>query len=61
MLGLPFGIAAVVLGIYGVRRYAADHHAKGKVHAWFSIVVGSLSTLAWGALWVLVIVGIASN
>jgi len=39
-LGLPLGLAGVVLGILGLH-YAARHpQAKGKVHAWVGVAVG---------------------
>ena len=40
--GLPLGIAALVLGIKGLK-FARQHpDAKGEVHAWIGIVLGSL-------------------
>lgn len=41
-------IPAVILGIVGLRKAAADPTAKGKVHAWVAIVLGGLTLL--GAL-----------
>ena len=43
--GLVLGLPALVLGIMGLR-YANQHpEARGKVHAWIGIVLGSLMTL----------------
>jgi hypothetical protein len=44
-VGLPVGIAAVVLGIMGLQKRARQPEVKGSVHAWIGIVCGVLSTL----------------
>src|SRR5262245_16423864 len=43
--GLILGLPALILGIIGLKH--ADRHpeARGKVHAWIGIVLGSLTTL----------------
>src|SRR4029450_6742171 len=43
--GLILGLPALILGILGLKH--ADQHpeARGKVHAWIGIVLGSLTTL----------------
>ena len=40
--GLGMGIAAVVLGIKGLRNVRVNPEAKGTVHAWIAIVCGLL-------------------
>ncbi|KPK83568.1 MAG: hypothetical protein AMJ81_07950 [Phycisphaerae bacterium SM23_33] len=45
-LGVLLGIAAVVLGILGLRKAGRQPEVKGKVHAWVGIVIGGLSVLA---------------
>ena len=45
VLGFFTGIAAVALGIRGLRKRRAEPHVKGSVHAWIGIVLGSLSLL----------------
>jgi len=44
-LGLPFGIAAFVLGILGLKAANAHPDAHGKVHAWIGIILGGLCGL----------------
>ena len=47
LLGLPLGIAAVVLGIIGLRKLRQTPQAKGIVHAWVGIGCGGACTLLW--------------
>lgn len=43
--GLVLGVPALILGIMGLK-YADQHpEARGKVHAWVGIILGSLMTL----------------
>ena len=55
-IGIPLGIAAIVLGILGLRKAQRQPEVKGKVHAWIAIVLGSLAAagytaaLAWVAV-----------
>jgi Domain of unknown function (DUF4190)/zinc-ribbon domain len=43
--GLVLGIPALILGIMGLK-YANQHpEARGKVHAWVGIILGSVTTL----------------
>lgn len=49
-LGLPLGVAAVVLGVLGLRKQREDPSVKGKGHAWVAIVLGGITTLLWGGL-----------
>jgi hypothetical protein len=39
---VPVPIAALVLGIKGLRKAKAEPHVKGQVHAWIGIVCGSI-------------------
>lgn len=55
-LGLPLGIAAIPLGIVGLRKHRRQPSAKGSVHAWVGILLGSITTILWGAVAALVIV-----
>jgi hypothetical protein len=41
-VGLGLGIAAVVLGALGLSKAARQPQAKGKVHAWVGIILGSI-------------------
>ena len=54
IIGLPFGIAAFVLGILGLRDRSRNPVIKGSVHAGIGIGCGCLFSL----LWSLAIVGI---
>jgi hypothetical protein len=61
-IGLFLGIPAVILGIMGLRKRAANPAVKGSVHAWIGIVMGGIFTVVWGIAWVLFIIGaIASS
>jgi hypothetical protein len=59
LVGIGMGIAAVVLGIKGLRNANANPTAKGTVHAWIAIVCGTIFTLAGVVINVAVITAIA--
>jgi len=40
-VGVPLGIAAVVLGLVGIVRAQVHPEARGKVHAWFAVIFGT--------------------
>ncbi len=61
LIGLPLGIAAFVLGIMGLRDRNRNPVIKGSVHAGIGIGCGLLFTLVWGAVILLLIVGIATS
>jgi len=61
LLGLPLGIAALALGIAGLRRRRERPVIKGSVHAWIGIVLGGITTLLWGAWIVAIIAGIVAG
>ncbi len=44
-LGIPLGIAAVVLGLRGLKYAQTYPEAKGVTHAWVGIIVGGLCSL----------------
>jgi hypothetical protein len=46
-LGFPLGIAALILGIKGVRKAQEHPEVKGKVHAWVGIIAGGLFSLLY--------------
>ena len=60
-LGLFLGIAAVVLGIIGIKKRNANPVIKGTAHAWIGIIAGGFFALVWGAVMILGIVGAAMN
>lgn len=41
-LGIPLGLAAVVLGAIGLKRAREQPECKGRVHAWTGIILGGL-------------------
>jgi len=41
-VGIPLGIAAIVLGAIGLGRAKNHPEARGKVHAWFAIIFGAV-------------------
>ncbi len=47
--GLVFALAAIPLGIVGLRRTALHPEAKGKVHAWVAIGLALLSVVLHAA------------
>ena len=60
-IGLPFGIAAFVLGIQGLRARKQNPVIKGSVHAGIGIGCGLLFTILWSLVLVGIVVGIASQ
>jgi len=60
-LGLFLAIPAFVLGIMGLRKRKQNPAVKGSVHAWIGIVMGGIFTLVWGAVWILMIVGMIAE
>jgi len=60
-IGLFLGIPALILGIIGLRKRAANPAVKGSAHAWIGIVMGGLMTLVWGAGWVFMIIGMIAG
>ena len=50
VVGLPFGMMAVALGIAGLIKRKRQPEVKGSVHAWIGVILGALSSLGYGAL-----------
>lgn len=44
-LAIPMGIAAVVLGVRGLRLFKEHPEVRGKAHAWVGIIAGGLFAL----------------
>lgn len=59
LIGFPFGIASLVLGVMGLKDRARNPVIKGSVHAWIGIVLGAGSILLYGALIVFIILGVS--
>ena len=47
LLGLPLGAVAIFSGISGLVAARANPAAKGVVHAWIGVILGSVTTLTW--------------
>jgi len=47
ILGIPFGIAAFILGVIGLKKRAANPVIKGAAHAWIGIILGGGTTILW--------------
>jgi hypothetical protein len=60
-LGILLAIPALILGIIGLRKRSQNPAIKGAVHAWIGVIMGGLFTLIWGAVIILMIVGMASQ
>lgn len=50
IIGVPFGLASLILGIIGLKRRKANPVIKGSVHAWIGIVLGTLSLVCGSGL-----------
>lgn len=59
--GLPLGIAAVVLGIMGLKKRKENPAVSGTAHAWIGIVLGGIMTLIWGGVVLVSVIGAAAN
>lgn len=55
-VGIVLGIAAVILGLIGLRAARANPASGGKVHAWIGIVLGGLCALGYITLTILLII-----
>lgn len=60
-VGALLGIAAVILGIIGLRKAARFPEAKGKVHAIVGIVCGGIFGLVWLVAIIFVFIGIVTE
>ena len=47
LLGIFTGIAAVVLGIMGLKRYHAEPWRRGRIHSYAGILLGALTSITW--------------
>ena len=60
-VGLLLGIAAIVLGVIGLRNATAMPGSKGKAHAWTAIVLGVVGILISAGMVGLMIIGSAGR
>jgi len=56
LVGTFLGVAALVLGIVGLRKAARQPEVRGKVHAWVGIILGGLFGFGWPVAMVLIVV-----
>lgn len=61
IVGFPFGVAAVILGIMGLRDRNRNPVIKGSVHAGIGIGCGTIFTILWGIGIVMIIIGIVGG
>jgi hypothetical protein len=61
VIGLPFGIAAFVLGVMGLRARQRNPIIKGSIHAGIGIGCGAFFTLLWTAAIVITVVALLTN
>jgi len=54
-VGLFLGIAAVILGIKGLKFYEKNPQAGGKVHAWIGIILGGLISVIYAIVIIILI------
>ena len=47
VLGIFTGIAAVILGMRGLKRYHAEPWRRGRLHAYAGIIIGAVTSLTW--------------
>ena len=60
-MGIAASIPAIFLGVWGLRQYKANPVISGRVHAWIGIVLGTLMTLVWGGLIIMMFVAAAAS
>ncbi len=56
IIGIPLGVIAVIHGITGLKKASVTPEAKGKVHAWAGIVLGTLAAVAYTLLIIIPII-----
>ncbi len=61
VVGLPIGIASIILGIIGLRKRRENPVIKGSVHAIIGIVFGACSLLCQGGFIATAIVSAIAN
>ena len=61
LIGLPFGVAAFVLGIMGLKARKQNPVIKGSAHAWIGIGCGGLFAVLWGLLGIAMIISLLAG
>jgi len=60
-LGLPLGVAALILGLRGLKLHREQPVVNGVVPAWIGIICGSLFALFWLLILLLFLAGVISG
>jgi hypothetical protein len=45
LIGLPFGIGAIISGVIALRKLKREPHLLGRGRSWFGLITGSIATL----------------
>ena len=61
VIGLVVGVAAVVLGVLGLRDRKAHPEIKGGVHAGIGIGCGGLMALVWTLAVIMIVIAIVAS
>jgi hypothetical protein len=61
VIGIPFGIASLILGIIGLKKRRENPIIKGSAHAVIGIVLGACSILCYGGFIAVSIIGVFAN
>lgn len=61
IIGFPLGVIAFILGIMGLRDRRRNPAIKGSIHAGIGIGCGGFFALFWGAILVIIIIGVSSE
>ena len=61
VIGIPFAIAAIILGIIGLKKHRQNPVVKGTAHAIFAIVAGILGLLCGVGLLAIMLTGFVSS
>ena len=61
VIGIPFGIASLILGIIGLKKRRENPIIKGSAHAVIGIVLGACSIFCYGGFIAMGIIGFFAN
>ena len=61
LIGLPLAVAALILGILGLKARRENPVIKGSIHAGIGIGCGCFFTLLWGGLILMAIIGLMAE
>lgn len=61
LIGIPVGLAALILGIMGLRDRSRNPVIKGSVHAAIGIGCGGFFFVLWSVVAVIIVIGLVAN